>query len=235
MELDWSTQSPHIRSLFPPWQPSDGYDEATLVAAETRLGIRLPTCLRTFYRAWGKRPDLTKGDDPFLNPQELLVRKDTLLFWMENQAIYYGGVPCRALEEADPEVVLTAPGPSGWRVEAELDWKPSQTALSGFLDAMTYLRAFDGAAIHGACTELYAPPLSAEQVAWLEAHWQKASVSPMTFRLMPDDPVEEPCPTLYVREGQAFSSLSWHRLLTNTASSIDEIGQQLGITWSGRW
>ena len=25
MEFDWSEQSPHIRSLYRPWQPGDGY------------------------------------------------------------------------------------------------------------------------------------------------------------------------------------------------------------------
>ena len=59
MELDWSAQSPHIRSLFHPWQPGDGYEEADIVAAEKRLGVRLPTTLRNFYLAWGKRKDLT--------------------------------------------------------------------------------------------------------------------------------------------------------------------------------
>src|SRR5581483_10929314 len=39
MELDWSEQSPHIRTLFCPWQPGDGYDEMTVQAAEERLGI----------------------------------------------------------------------------------------------------------------------------------------------------------------------------------------------------
>ncbi len=48
MEPDWSEQSPHIRTLFRPWQPGDGYDEAEIEAAEARLGVRLPTTLRNF-------------------------------------------------------------------------------------------------------------------------------------------------------------------------------------------
>ena len=42
MELDWSVQSSHIRTLFRPWQPGDGEDEATIQAAEERLGVGLP-------------------------------------------------------------------------------------------------------------------------------------------------------------------------------------------------
>lgn len=235
MELDWSPASPHIRSLYRPWQPGDGYDEAILAAEEARLGLRLPTPLRTFYRAWGKRADLTEGSDPFLNPEELLVRADTLIFWVENQAVFYGGVPCAALEEADPEVVMTEPGPSGWRVESELHWKPSQTSLSGFLDAMTYMRSFEGGAIHGAWSQMYAPALPAHHVAWLEKHWRKATVSPLTFRLLPDDPLMEHCPTLYVREGQAFFSLTWHRLAAREAEAVEELGQRFQIQWASRW
>ncbi len=48
MEPDWSEQSPHIRTLFRPWQPGDGYDEAEIEAAEARLGVRLPASLRNF-------------------------------------------------------------------------------------------------------------------------------------------------------------------------------------------
>ena len=60
MELDWSEQSPHIRTLFRPWQPGEGYDEADIPEAEARLGVRLPPLLRNFYLAWGMRHDLTK-------------------------------------------------------------------------------------------------------------------------------------------------------------------------------
>jgi cell wall assembly regulator SMI1 len=90
MELDWSAQSPHIRPLFRPWQPGDGYDEATIQEAEARLGIRLPTTLRNFYQAWGKREDMTAIQNPLLPPDHLLLRGDVLEFWMENQAVSCG-------------------------------------------------------------------------------------------------------------------------------------------------
>lgn len=80
MELDWSEQSPHIRSLFHPWQPGDGYDEAAIVAAEARLGVRLPTTLRNFYLAWGKRKDISLRSHPLLSPDELMFRDNALYF-----------------------------------------------------------------------------------------------------------------------------------------------------------
>jgi hypothetical protein len=33
MDLDWSAQSPHICTLFRPWQPGDGYDKAAMQEA----------------------------------------------------------------------------------------------------------------------------------------------------------------------------------------------------------
>ena len=53
MELDWSEQSPHIRTLFRPWQPGDGYDEFKIKAVEARPGVRLPTTLRNILEAVG--------------------------------------------------------------------------------------------------------------------------------------------------------------------------------------
>jgi hypothetical protein len=53
MDLDWSEQSPHIRTLFRPWQHGDGYPEDDLAAAEVRCGVRLPVTLRSFYGTWG--------------------------------------------------------------------------------------------------------------------------------------------------------------------------------------
>ncbi len=45
MELDWSEQAPHIRTLFRPWQPGDGYDKAAFQTEEAQLAARLPVTL----------------------------------------------------------------------------------------------------------------------------------------------------------------------------------------------
>ncbi len=233
MELDWSEQSPHIRTLFRPWQPSDGYDEAILQASEAQLGIRLPSTLRNFYLAWGRRQEMTRFVHPLLEPEDLVIRADTLIFWAENQAVFYWGVQRARLSEADPEVVMTESGSSGWEVESELNWKPSQTRLSGFLDAMIYKHALGGGAIHGASSGLGAPALPAHHVAWLEEHWRKVTISLWAFHLLPGDPTEL---TLYVRDGQAFCLYPTAQVLAaRDAETIDEIGQRFQLTWAHRW
>jgi hypothetical protein len=200
MECDWSEQSPHIRTLLRPWQPGDGYDEATLQAAEERLGVRLPRTLRQFYLAWGRRADLTQRVHPLLPPDELEIRDDALEFWAENQAVVLWGIRCERLEEADPPVVVA------WNLKEGLEWTPSHAHLSTFLDDMTSHHAFcPGGAIHGGWIRLYGfhDDMPAGQVAWLEEEWSKATVTPLAFGMDPDLPVEN-WPTLYVRDGQAF-------------------------------
>ena len=51
MELEWSEQSPTIRTLYRPWHPDAGYTEDAIQATEAHLGLRLPAVLRNFYLA----------------------------------------------------------------------------------------------------------------------------------------------------------------------------------------
>lgn len=229
MELDWSEQSPHIRTLFRPWQPGDGYDEATIQAAEARLGVRLSATLRNFYQAWGRRRDVTRLGDPLLSPDELKLRDETLLFWVENQGVFYWGVPCEALGEADPPVVVTEGGPV-------LHWIPSQVCLSRFLDALTYNHAFcQGGAPHGGWADTPFLVLPSHHLAWLEAQWSKVTFRPIVFGLVPD-PDQYPWVTLYGRDGQALTSFDGYVMVAaREAESLDEIAQVLQITWSKRW
>jgi hypothetical protein len=63
-------------------------------------------------------------------------------------AVLYWGVPCAALEMADPSLVVAASGPG-------LHWEPSHVHLSSFLDDMSYFHAFvSGGAIYGDWTRL---------------------------------------------------------------------------------
>lgn len=148
-------------------------------------------------------------------------------------------MPSKALEEADPPVVASFSGPVGWTLPAELSWTQSHTHLSGFLDDLTYLRAFNGGAVHGGWTELDLPENpSARQVAWLEENWSKATVSPMVFGGAPPNMIinVDPWPILYVRDGQA---LYWEegvcRLAVREADTLDEISRRFQIKWARRW
>lgn len=125
-------------SLAPsPRQPGDEWKEATIQAAEERLGLRLPNPLRNFYLAWGQRRDMTQLQDSLLDPDELIVRASALIFCVENQAVGYWGVLCKTLQEDAPPVVTIWSGRSGWEVESEPNWTPGHAHLSLFLDDFT--------------------------------------------------------------------------------------------------
>ena len=233
MELDWSEQSSHIRTLYRLWQPDDGYEEVTITAAETQLGVHVPPPLRAFYRAWGRRHDLTQTRDCLLAPYELVVQADALIFCVENQATYYWAVRREFLEESNPPIVAAAAesGRSVWEVQSALTWRPSHAHLSDLLDDLTYENAFGGGAIHGGFSENFHP--QGYQVAWLERHWRHAIVTPMCFGLEPG--VVYNSSPLYVRDGQALVWRYGCYAAVREAEALDEISQALQITWVQRW
>lgn len=236
MELDWSEQSPHIRSLYRPWQPGDGYDEAEIEAAETRLGLRLPATLRHFYLAWGKRRDITQMYNALLAPDELLVRAGALTVCAENQASWLWAIQREILEQANPPVVVG--NPNGWieMIKSGHIWMQSHTHLSAFLDDFTYRHAFSGGAMHGGHTDLFPPSPKADYIAWLEQHWHKATVTPMGFGLCSNRDAAWQGLPLYVRDGQA---IHWWGLacsvVSQKAEALDEIAQRFQLTWAKRW
>lgn len=233
MELDWSEQSRHIRTLFRPWQAGDGYDEAAIVAAEGSLGVRLPATLRSFYRTWGRRQDLVGRREYLMPLNGLVVRADTLIFCLENQATLYWAVRREALEETNPPVIVASAqkGQSVQDVELPLTWRPSHANLSMFLDDLTYRHAFAQGAIHGGLAAQSTP--EAHQVAWLEQHWSKATVTPMYFGLVSGFLYD--LPPLYVRNGQARTWISRCTIAAGSDEALDEIAQALQIIWSKRW
>lgn len=152
MELDWSEHSTHIRALYAPWQPGDGYEEQILVAAEDRLGIRLPEPLRSFVLAWGRRKDLTRKSHPMLSPTQFLLHDDALVFWVENQACTYWAIPLGDLARTNPPVIKAEPHWNGSELASPLAWEPTSFHVSDFLDTLTYHHALCGGALHGGWT-----------------------------------------------------------------------------------
>jgi hypothetical protein len=183
---------------------------------------------------------LTELVDPLLPPNELEIREDTLLFWVENQAVSFWGIHRESLEETNPPVLVQFSGRGEWAIEEELRRNPTHPHLSNFLDDMGYLHAFcPGGAIHGAWTKHSISALSAHYIAWLEENWNKALVTPLVFGLDPDPTIENWAalygPTLYVRDGLAFGWSSGGVLAAREAEAIDEIAQALQLTWARRW
>ncbi|MET9959489.1 SMI1/KNR4 family protein [Streptomyces sp. NPDC006326] len=88
----------------------DGWAEADLMAAEERLGIRLPAALREAYLLFGRRRDLTSNHDVLLGPAELYMddSNQALVFRHENQGAASWGILLDSLQEDDPAVFMRA-------------------------------------------------------------------------------------------------------------------------------
>ncbi|MCX5264871.1 SMI1/KNR4 family protein [Streptomyces sp. NBC_00199] len=89
-------------------ESADGWAEADLVAAEQRLGVRLPAALREAYLLFGRRRDLTSNHDVLLGPGELYVddAKEALVFRHENQGAASWGILLASLQDDDPAVYI---------------------------------------------------------------------------------------------------------------------------------
>jgi hypothetical protein len=234
MHLDWSEQSPHIRSLYRPWQPGDGYEEEALAAAETQCGVRVPATLRSFYGTWGRRRDLTQLHEYLLAPDEWVVRSGALIFCVENQGITYWAVRREALAQANPPVVIAEAGPemSLDEVTAELVWHPSHQQVSDFLDDLTYKHAFAGGALHGAESPRVRP--DPRLLARLARDWRKARLTQM-FQSHSVEPIEWWGPPVYVRDGQALWWFQQWSVVSGSEATLDEIARELDLGWEKRW
>lgn len=93
-----------------PLDEEDGLGEADLIAAEERLGIRLPLALREAYELFGRRRDLTSNHDVLLAPAQLYVdsAREALVFRHENQGAASWGIHLAHLAEDDPAVLIRA-------------------------------------------------------------------------------------------------------------------------------
>ncbi|MFI1227576.1 MULTISPECIES: SMI1/KNR4 family protein [unclassified Streptomyces] len=89
-------------------EEGDGWADADLVAAEERLGLRLPAAMREAYLLFGRRRDLTSQHDQLLDPAELYVddAAEALVFRHENQGAASWGILLKHLQEDDPAVFV---------------------------------------------------------------------------------------------------------------------------------
>ncbi|GAA4619589.1 hypothetical protein GCM10023196_000170 [Actinoallomurus vinaceus] len=86
-----------------PLTDADGWDDADLNAAETRLGVTLPAAVREAYALFGRRGDLTSNQDELLEPKQLYVHDGLLVFRDENQGAARWGV---RFDGPDPAVFM---------------------------------------------------------------------------------------------------------------------------------
>ena len=85
-----------FETLGRPLKSDDKVPEEELLAAERRLGLRIPKALADFYRCAGRAADRTSVFNKLLPPAELAVQSGKLVFMEENQAVVLWGTDAGA-------------------------------------------------------------------------------------------------------------------------------------------
>ncbi|MFJ5220785.1 SMI1/KNR4 family protein [Streptomyces sp. NPDC088354] len=128
-----------------PLRSEDGCSEDELAAAEADLGFELPAALREGYALLGRREDLTRQQDPLVEPAGLYVDDalgGVLVFCRENQDCASWGIPLARIEQDDPPVV----------VESHQGWIPFFDRMSlAWVELVLSESLFGAASFYDAC------------------------------------------------------------------------------------
>jgi hypothetical protein len=189
----------------------DVVPEAEILAAERRLGLRIPKALADFYRSAGMADDYNSIFDRLLPPGELSVESGKLLFMEENQAVVLWGTDAGAEPTDDP--------PAYQATNAEpLVWENVNDRCSVFLLVMLHWAGAFAGAMPNASTAAVDGNLLEE----LDRHWPFVG--------------EVDGLRAYSRAGKAVCFLRWEdewRIFAGATSEegMNAIAADLGVTW----
>lgn len=114
-----------------------GLEETELAAAEQLLARRVPAALREFYSTLGAW-EVNSALNHLLEPAELRVVDDHLLFYEDEEGDSVWGIPLANLADSDPPVE------QGVREKRRLTWYREELPCSGFLVLMTLWQTLVG-------------------------------------------------------------------------------------------
>lgn len=122
----------------------DAMPEGDLLAAEHRLGVRIPEALVRFYSVAGRAADFMDHYDHLLPPKDWSAEANKLLFLAENQAVVLYGAGLEPLGVKNPPVFMCTNQPP-------FEWHEVCGSTSEFLEVMLRWEcAFGGAMAHTA-------------------------------------------------------------------------------------
>jgi hypothetical protein len=140
----WDDYTARVAELLAPLAPGDGLDEAEVIAAERKLGARLPGVLREFYLLAGRRGDLNRAFCRLLPPGNLLVGPDALYFYEEAEGVVHWGIPFADWGVADFNYDGDDPAVVREEGHTPPHFHPDHDRLSSFLVTMLYWQAVNG-------------------------------------------------------------------------------------------
>jgi hypothetical protein len=127
-------------SLGRPLGREDETPEKELLAAEGKLGLRVPSSLREYYRVAGGAADFNCVYDRLLAPADWVIERGRLVFMEENQAVVLYGTTASRVPEDDPPTSMATNGD-------DLRWSRVNDRCSVFLLVMLHWEAAFGGAM----------------------------------------------------------------------------------------
>lgn len=120
---------------------SEGTSEDAILAAEKKLGVKLPDALRYFYTSVGKIALFTDAFEFFAQPKQIYIKANKLVFLEENQAMLSWGIDLDEIAKPDAKVYQS---PNAGDTEKNVIWYPETLPLSQFLEMIMYYQAVSG-------------------------------------------------------------------------------------------
>jgi hypothetical protein len=231
----WSENAHWILSVYETWERGDGYSEEAVSEAETLIGIRLPECLRSFYRSWGRRDDLTRSRERLILPDVRLIFPDAVVICIENQGTIFWSILRESFADPNPPVHFAE---VAWSADDNTPnvapWRLSYERVSDFLDALVLAHAFAKGAPHGA----YAQPYTyrdrdlRREIATSAKYTEKV-IRSVPWGITPD--TMERRWSVFVSDGVTVDCSWFLWVAANSDDKIDEVADLLQVSWQDRW
>jgi hypothetical protein len=231
----WSANAAWILAVFEPWEPGNGQSEEAIRGAEATIGARLPERLRSFYRSWGRREDITGSRDYLILPDERLVFSDAVVIAVENQGTIYWSILRESLSDPDPPVHFAEIDWSdGSDTPSVGPWRLSHERVSDFLDALVLAHAFAKGAVHGADAPISANDLNnlMRKIA-ISAQWTEIVIRSVPWSIIPDG--MERRWSVFVGDSVVIDCSFGLLIAANSDDKIDAVANDLQIAWQDRW
>jgi hypothetical protein len=181
-----------------------------ILAAERRLGIKVPSALRDYYLVAGREKRFNRACQRLLTPSQWFVENRSLVFFEENQQVCFWGVPLRA-KSKNPTVSQAVN-------HDRIVWRSEGLKCSEFLTSMLMWHALNGGMPFSKSAEI---------------------PKGMTYNLKPNGwkTHKELCgETVYSRPGEVMGLVEGFikpRIVVGATSrkAIEALGQQMGLEW----
>jgi len=201
-----------VRDLFDVYGEHFGVPFSEIETCQNRLNLALPNVLTQFYLQFGKHDAIIQTQNKLLSPDELYIHKSGyLIFYQENQCVYWWGIPVSDLIQDNPMVYYTKDRQL-WQVEQ---------SLPTFLTASAYFQA------------LFALPFSANALAintkseeYIRKKWKNTGVVLHAWHTQFFQNTNDELLALIQNNGQNDLFVA-----TKTKDSLMQIHEKLSLTW----